>query len=418
MFNKRRLYVRDYINKKNIIFCLSVILISVLGGIVISNVLLMNKANKYTKKYTGKNENNNDVIIYSADKNENEVNVNNNIENNNVDSTSNNNNSNDNTTSTKEEIKVEDLSKINLTLLGEIMMGGQVTQNVKYIYSSAFKNIHLYTKDADFTYATLGTNITNVDKIENVKSKYLVTKDVINGICAIGIDAMNIATDHMIDYPENIFNITKSTLEKNDILVAGQKDTPVYFEKGNQKVAIVSTNAVILGTKNKYNEYNISLYDESNFRKNIKEAKKIADVVIADIHWGKEYEFKTTSQMSEIAHIAVDEGANLVIGSHALGVYPISTYKGVPIIYSLGNLISDTDLYVGKESFIFNLEIENERITKMEMIPTYVENKKEIKLYSEYDFEKANEILEMYNRWHIENGLDSKIENNKIVIKF
>ena len=29
-----------------------------------------------------------------------------------------------------------------------------------------------------------------------------------------------------------------------------------------------------------------------------------------------------------------------------------------------------------------------------------------------------NEILEMYNRWHIENGLDSKIENNKIVIEF
>lgn len=355
------------------------------------------------------------MIIYSADASKNDE-----VENN-IDNYEQNNyiNSIDNVNTDKNEVqKVEDLSKINITLLGEIMMGGEVTKNVNSIYSSAFKNIHLYTKDADFTYSTLGTNITNVEKIENVKSKYLVTKDIINGICAIGIDAMNIATDHMIDYPQNIFNITKSTLEKNDILVAGQKDTPVYFEKGEQKVAIVSTNAVILGTKNLYNDYNISLYDEANFRKNIKEAKKIADVVIADIHWGKEYEYKTTSQMREIAHIAIDEGANLVIGSHALGVYPISTYKGVPIIYSLGSLISDTNLYVGKDSFIFNLEIENKKITKLEMIPTYTMDKKEIKLYSEYNIEKCNEILTMYNNWHIENGLDSKIEENKIIIKF
>ena len=318
----------------------------------------------------------------------------------------------------KKEEKKEDLTKIDFTLLGEIMMGGEVTENVNYIYSSAFKSIHLYTEEADFTYATLGTNIANLEKLENQKNKYIVTKDLINGLSGLGIDSVSIATDHMIDYPSNIFSSTKSLLEKYDILVAGQKDTPVYFEKGEQKVAIVSTNAVILGTSNMYDSLGISVYNEANFRKNIKEAKKIADVVICDIHWGKEYEYKVNEQMSEIAHIAIDEGADLVIGSHALGVYPVITYKDKPIIFSTGYFISDTDYYAGRDSFIFDLEIKDKKIKTLTMTPIYIYDKKEVKLYTDYNLESANEILDMYNKWHIENGLNSKIENSKIVIEF
>ena len=58
----------------------------------------------------------------------------------------------------------------------------------------------------------------------------------------------------------------------------------------------------------------------------------------------------------------VDNGADLVIGSHAAGVYPIVTYKNVPIIYSLGYFIGDSDLYVGKESFIFDITVSKENV--------------------------------------------------------
>ena len=403
----------------------------VIGSVVIitSNILLINKANKYTKKYVAKddnvqsvenNSNNVDIyeegIISASIKNDENKDIKSDIENAEENKTQKEEN---NIVTPKPKVqKVEDLTKINFTLLGEIMMGGQVTENVNYIYSSAFKDIHLYTEGADFTYATLGTNITNADKLENPKSKYIVTKDIINGLSGLGIDSVSVATDHMIDYPSNIFSTTKSLLQKYDILVAGQKDTPVYFEKGEQKVAIVSTNSVLLGTRNLYDDIGISTYDEENFKKNIREAKKIADVVIADVHWGKEYEYKANSQMNEIAHIAIDEGADLVIGSHALGVYPVITYKDKPIIYSAGYFISDTDYYAGRDSFIFDLEISDKKIKSLTMTPIYIYNKKEVKLYIEYNIETANDILNMYNNWHLENGLNSTIEDSKIVIDF
>lgn len=314
---------------------------------------------------------------------------------------------------------IDNNKELSICLLGETMMGGEVTNNTQYIYSQAFKDIFNITKEADFTYSNFSTNITNFDKIENAKSKYLVTRQVISGLCALGLDSVSIASDHIVDYPSDIIKNTISILEENDIFVAGRKDLPVYFEKGNKKIALISTNSVIVGTSKNYTNNDISIYSYNNLKKNIDEAKQVADYIIVDVHWGRDHTYGLTDQMRQIATSAIDLGADLVIGTHALGVYPIVEYKSKPIIYSLGTLISDTDYNVGKESFIFNLTInENNNIDSLEMIPTYIEDKKIVRLYNDYDSDKCNSYLEQFNRWHIENGLNSTISDNKIIIKF
>ena len=309
-------------------------------------------------------------------------------------------------------------NNITINLLGEIMMGGDVTRNLDYIYSYAFKDIYNDAKSADFTYSNLSTNITNMDKLEDTKSKYIVTKDVISGLKTLGIDAVSIASDHMMDFSSTMFRTTTGILENSNIYVAGQKDNPVYFEKNNKKIAIVSTNSVVIGTKSVYENNNISMYDSDNLKKNIEEAKKSAGFVIVDVHWGKDYEYGV-SQMTQMAHEAIDSGADMVIGSHALGVYPIITYKGKPIIYSLGYLISDTDYLVGKESFIFNVSLNNDlKLEKITMTPTYIKDKEQVVLYKNYDIVKMNECLEQMNNWNLENSLKSSINDGKIIIDF
>ena len=323
-------------------------------------------------------------------------------------------------TETENVVKEENInSNISLTLLGEIMMGGAVSQNLKYNYSDAVRDIYSSTRTNNFTYANFSTNITNLDKIENAKSKYLVTKEITNMLNALGLDAVSIASDHIIDYDKDILNNTINLIEKADIFVAGRKDVPVYFEKGNKKIAIVSTNSVIVGTSKNYTNNDISIYSRDNLKKNIKEAKDVADLVIADVHWGRDHSYGVTEQMKQIAKNAIDDGADMVIGSHALGVYPIVTYKDKPIIYSTGYLMTDLDYNVAKEGFIFNLNIDADgKITELEMVPTYIEDKKYVKLMQDYDINKCTSYLTQFNNWHIENGLNSKIENNKIIINF
>jgi poly-gamma-glutamate synthesis protein (capsule biosynthesis protein) len=246
-----------------------------------------------------------------------------------------------------------------------------------------------------------------------------VTKNAVSALDALGIDCVSIASDHIVDFPSDIIKNTIGMLEDDKIFVAGRENTPVYFQKDDKRVAIVSTNSVIIGTESLYKKEGISTYQADNLVKNIKEAKEAADVVIVDIHWGREYVYGVTDQMREIAMLAVDNGADLVIGSHALGVYPVVQYNGVPIIYSLGYFIGDSDLYLGKESFIFDISISKEnKIEEIDMTPIYINDAKEVLLYEDYNIEKTTEILEQYNTWHLENSLESSIENNKIRIKF
>lgn len=317
------------------------------------------------------------------------------------------------------EKKPQTSDKMTMCLLGEIMMGGEVSNNVSYMYASAFKQIYSEINKADFTYANLTTNITNLDTIENPKSKYIVTKNILSSLKVLGLDSVSIASDHITDFPSDIIKNTVELLENENIFVAGREDTPVYFQKGDKRVAVVSTNSVINGTASLYKKEGISIYSRENLEKNIKEAKEAADIVIVDVHWGNEYQFGVTPKMKEIATLAVDSGADLVIGSHALGNYPLTVYKGIPIIYSIGYFMSDSDLYLGKDSFIYDVEISKEnKIEEIVMKPIYINDKKEVLFYNNYNKEKSDDILEQYNKWNNENGLSSAIQNNTITVKF
>lgn len=110
----------------------------------------------------------------------------------------------------------------------------------------------------------------------------------------------------------------------------------------------------------------------------------------------------------------IKSGADLVLGSHAPGVYPIETYKEKHIVYSLGYLMHDTDLEIGKKSAIFNFTIDVEgKLKSIEVIPTYIQNKEEVLLYYDYNKDDAIEFLKMIGK----NMENSKIQNGKLLIE-
>lgn len=422
-FNRKRYNIRKYLSIKNgIILAACITLFFVLSS-VIGGVILQNKIKNSTVVYKAKEEK-----IDKADISD-KSNIIENKEEKKITDTNNTNEKNNTNNSTLEnnlETNVEEKKEvsdgsIDLNILGEIMLGGQVTKNLNYNYLDAFKEVYSVAKDADFTYANLSTNITSLEKIdyEDTKSKYLVTKDAISALNSLGLDSVSIATDHMADYPKDIVTNTVSLLEKNEIFVAGRENLPVYLQKDDKKIAIISTNGIINGTTKNYTDLGISVYTKENLEKNIKEAKQTAQIIIVDVHFGKEHSYGLNDQMRDIAKTAIDLGADMVIGSHALGVYPIVKYKDKPIIYSSGFLISDSDYNLAKEGYIFNVKItKDSKIDTITMTPVYNKNKKTVELYKDYDLIKSKAYLELFNTWHLENSLNSKIEDNKIIVKF
>ena len=71
------------------------------------------------------------------------------------------------------------------------------------------------------------------------------------------------------------------------------------------------------------------------FAEDIAGLRQQADVVVASCHWGLGEE--VLDYMTEIAHAAIDAGADVVIGHGPHYSLPVEAYKGRPIFYGLGS---------------------------------------------------------------------------------
>jgi poly-gamma-glutamate capsule biosynthesis protein CapA/YwtB (metallophosphatase superfamily) len=72
------------------------------------------------------------------------------------------------------------------------------------------------------------------------------------------------------------------------------------------------------------------------FKENIAELRPKVDVLVASCHWGLGKD--VLQYMTEIAHAAIDAGADAVVGHGPHYSLPVEVYKGKPIFYGVGNL--------------------------------------------------------------------------------
>jgi len=89
-------------------------------------------------------------------------------------------------------------------------------------------------------------------------------------------------------------------------------------------------------------------FDRELVRQRIEEAAGQVDVVVVAFHWGEEYVAIPQAAPGiapddpvEIAHLAVDAGADLVLGNHPHWVQGVEIYAGKLIVYAHGNFIVD-----------------------------------------------------------------------------
>jgi poly-gamma-glutamate synthesis protein (capsule biosynthesis protein) len=140
-----------------------------------------------------------------------------------------------------------------------------------------------------------------------------------------------IGNNHIWDFGQEGLDETKKFLAENNIGYFGdvkKKNEPISREIGGKKVAYVAFNQFLGETA-------------QSVAVKIRELKKTNDFVVLYAHWGTEYARKENASQKEWAHIFVDAGADLVIGSHPHVVEPVEIYKNKVIFYSLGNFVFD-----------------------------------------------------------------------------
>jgi poly-gamma-glutamate synthesis protein (capsule biosynthesis protein) len=118
----------------------------------------------------------------------------------------------------------------------------------------------------------------------------------------------------------------------------------------------------------------IAVLNDENLRAAIKAARQQADVVIAMPHWGPEDTPYPNEYQLHFAQVAVEAGADLVVGNHTHVVQAIQQIDGVDVFYGLGNFIFDQTWDLAhQQGVILLVHFRGSDYRGYELIPTHVD---------------------------------------------
>lgn len=192
------------------------------------------------------------------------------------------------------------------------------------------------TQDADITFVNLESPQIKNCPVTNEGMIFCGDSRNIAGLKFAGIDIVSLANNHAGNFG-----------------LEGVRETVEYLKNaGLSTTGTVFSNLIIKdirGVKFAFLGFNdispsqpgIVSATEGKIKTVIAAAKQQADVVITTFHWGAEYKDQPDNRQRYLGHLAVDAGADLVIGNHPHWVQPVEIYKDKLISYAHGNFIFD-----------------------------------------------------------------------------
>jgi poly-gamma-glutamate capsule biosynthesis protein CapA/YwtB (metallophosphatase superfamily) len=191
-----------------------------------------------------------------------------------------------------------------------------------------------------------------------------------------GIHVVSFASNHCMDWGSDAFFDTISALQEQGLLVIGvgknieEARKPAIIESKGTRVAFLAYNTILpMGYWAEANRpgcapmrawtfYEQIEHDQPGtpcrihtfpnredleaMSEDIKKAKMQADVVILSMHWGIHFiPAVLATYQRDMAHVAIDSGADLILGHHAHILKGIEIYQGKAIFYSLCNFAVD-----------------------------------------------------------------------------
>ncbi|MDI3341647.1 MAG: CapA family protein [Sphaerobacter sp.] len=257
----------------------------------------------------------------------------------------------------------------------------------------------------------LSTRGYRVPKHSNLRSDPAIIDDV----RSMGVHAVTLANNHMLDYgPPAMFD-TLAACERAGILHCGAgadleaASRPAWLHHGDLRIALLSV-ACTLPVESEAGpgkpgiaplrvgfsfEIDANLLveqpgtmpivrswavaeDQDRVCAQIAALKEQADAVIVGIHWGvpaywlSPYQGLLAEYQRPLGHALIEAGADVVCGHHSHSLHPIELYQGKPILYSLGNFIFEGPrAFMEPESLIVRVTFGPE--PAVELVPVLVD---------------------------------------------
>ncbi|MBK5109504.1 MAG: CapA family protein [Anaerolineales bacterium] len=274
-------------------------------------------------------------------------------------------------------------------------------QDSDYLYDE----VRGLIQGADLAIGTLNATISDYPPRTGCLPTYVLVggSENADALERAGFDLMSVATNHikncgLSNCGDRAFIDTIDNLERVGIVPIGaganlgQAMQPKVVEINGVRFGFVSLGQLEPIAFAAEDRPGIAVLTEENLRSAILAAKEVSDVVIVMPHWGPEDVPVPNWSQRDLAQVAVESGADLVVGNHTHVVQAIQQIDGVQVFYGLGNFVFDQnwDLH-HQQGVILVATIEGTELVDYQLIPTHVDFDGRVHIADELE---AAQILE------------------------
>jgi poly-gamma-glutamate capsule biosynthesis protein CapA/YwtB (metallophosphatase superfamily) len=200
------------------------------------------------------------------------------------------------------------------------------------------------------------------------------------GLAWAGFDLVSLANNHTGDYGSVALRDTFKILGKAKVAWAGAGVNkaaawkPATITRKGARIAYlgfceIGPSYFVAGTNRPGSAYTL---DTAAVQKAIRAARKNADYVIVQFHWGIERNYTPTSRQVRDGRAAINAGASIVVSCHPHVVQGVEFYKHGLIAYSLGNFIFSPGSSAGRDSVIFHATLSPTGVSGVSVEPVYI----------------------------------------------
>ncbi len=269
-------------------------------------------------------------------------------------------------------------SAVNLLFGGDVTLTEAYSDKVGRDHQWAFAQLP-ESRDADISMVNLEAPFTQQNQaLPGKKFNFKAPPENVQVLQNGGIDIVNLANNHTMDYQGAGLQETLATLDKAGIKSIGAgadvkaARRPVVMEVKGQTVAYLgyydadlhAATATGAGTNPRHND---------RVAADIKALRGQVDWIVVNYHWGEELAKYPGDWQIDLARFTVDQGADLVVGHHAHVLQGAEVYKGRPIVYSLGNFIFGGKAVSDYDTAALKVSLKEQQM-KVEFLPVQVRN--------------------------------------------
>lgn len=262
---------------------------------------------------------------------------------------------------------------------GDVMLGGRAEHAIEehgpdYPFSAVLPLL----RRAPIVLANLEGPFARKARRQPRNFSYRVDVELAGSLSRAGINVAALANNHLTDCGRAGVFETLDALSAARVLAlgAGVNDraarAPVILEAGRVKIGLLGYywNRRTAATPDQPGS---AMDPPEALEADIRELRQRVDRIVVTFHWGVPYEREPSIEDRAKARLAIDCGADAVIGHHPHVIQPFEVYRGYPIFYSVGNFAFGSG-NSRAEGLLIGLRFEEAR-TLVHAYPLYVKNR-------------------------------------------